>query len=174
MPTRPLRFFLAGIMQGSHRAAALHDQDYRGHLKRLLSVHFPLAEIYDPLADHADSLSYGEQQGRTVFFDHNRLCREVDVVLAFVPEASMGTAIEMWEAFQNGKAVIAVSPMAHNWAVKFLSHELYADLDALEMALVSGQLAARLGEILDGKAPAHALAEDGLRTDVTHHETRAE
>ncbi len=148
MPTRPLRFFLAGIMQGSHRAAALHNQDYRAHLRHLLAAHFPGAEIYDPLADHSDSLSYDEEQGRRVFFHHNRLCREVDVVLAFVPEASMGTAIEMWEAYQHGKAVIAVSPMSHNWAVKFLSHELYADLDALETALASGQLAERLREIL--------------------------
>lgn len=144
-----MRFFLAGIMQGSHVAAALHDQDYRGHIKRLLETHFPGAEIYDPLADHSNSLGYDEQQGRDVFFHHNRLCSEVDVVLAFVPEASMGTAVEMWEAYQNGRAVIAVSPMKHNWAVKFLSHALYADLDELEQALASGQLAARLREVLE-------------------------
>ena len=38
--------------------------------------------------------------------------------------------------------------MRHNWAVKFLSHELYADLDELEAAIRSGQLAERLEEIL--------------------------
>ncbi len=145
---RPLRFFLAGIMQGSHLAATLHHQGYRAHLKRLLEDHFPGADIYDPLADHSDSLDYDDQRGRTVFFHHNKLCREVDVVLAFAPEASMGTAIEMWEAYQHGRAVVTVSPMQHNWAVKFLSHELYADLDELETALVSGQLPARLREIL--------------------------
>ena len=145
---RPLRFFLAGIMQGSHLAATLHHQGYRDHLKRLLRAHFPGADIYDPLADHADSLNYDDPQGRIVFFHHNRLCREIDVVLAFVPEASMGTAIEMWEAYQNGRAVVTVSPMKHNWAVKFLSHELYADFDELETALVSGQLAERLREVL--------------------------
>jgi hypothetical protein len=143
-----MRFFLAGIMQGSHLAATLHNQDYRARITRLLADHFPGAEIYDPLADHADSLGYDDEQGRGVFFHHNHLCREVDVVLAFVPEASMGTAIEMWQAYQHGRAVIAVSPMKHNWAVKFLSHELYADLDELEAALTSGALAARLREIL--------------------------
>jgi hypothetical protein len=148
-----MRFFLAGIMQGSNLAATLHNQGYRDHIMRLLTTHFPGAEIYDPLADHSDSLSYDDRQGRSVFFHHNRLCREVDVVVAFVPEASMGTAIEMWEAYQNGRAVIAVSPMKHNWAVKFLSHELYADLDELEGALRSGRLAARLCEIL-GRDPA--------------------
>ena len=148
-----MRFFLAGIMQGSHLAATIHNQDYRGRIKKLLSEHFPGAEIYDPLADHSNSLSYDDEYGRSVFFHHNRLCREVDVVLAFVPEASMGTAIEMWEAWQHGKAVIAISRMKHNWAVKFLSHELYADVDELEAALVSGRLAARLKEVLavDGR-----------------------
>jgi hypothetical protein len=143
-----MRFFLAGIMQGSHVAPRLHDQDYRERIKRLLETHFPDAEVYDPLADHSESLGYDDERGRTVFFHHNHLCREVDVVLAFVPEASMGTGIEMWEAHRHGRAVIAISPMKHNWAVKFLSHELYADLEELEAAIRDGRLAARLRAIL--------------------------
>lgn len=135
-----MRIFLAGIMQGSHLALTLHPQGYRGHVKELLARHLPAAEVYDPLADHADSLSYDEEQGRGVFFHHCQLCGEVDVVLAFVPEASMGTAIEMWEAHRAGKVVIAVSPLVHNWAVKFLSHAVYRDFDALEAALASGEL----------------------------------
>jgi hypothetical protein len=135
-----MRFFLAGIMQGSHLGAVLHNQDYRGRIKALLAEHFPGAEIYDPLADHSNSLDYNEDQGRRVFFHHNAMCREVDVVLAFVPEASMGTAVEMWEAYQNGRTVIAVSPLKHNWAVKFLSHALYKDIEELEAALVSGRM----------------------------------
>jgi len=146
-----MRFFLAGIMQGSHLAATIHNQDYRGRIKQLLVEHFPGAEIYDPLADHRNSLAYDDEYGRQVFLRHNRLCGEVDVVLAFVPEASMGTAIEMWEAHQHGKAVIAISPMKHNWAVRFLSHELYADVEELEAAMTSGRLAARLKELVDGQ-----------------------
>jgi hypothetical protein len=146
-----MRFFLAGIMQGSHLAATIHNQDYRGRIKELLVRHFPGADVYDPLADHSDSLAYDDEYGRNVFFHHNRLCREVDVVLAFVPEASMGTAIEMWEAYEHGKVVIAISPMKHNWAVKFLSHELYADIEAFEVAVASGALEARLREIMGNR-----------------------
>ena len=135
-------------MQGSHLAATIHHQGYRQRIKELLSTHFPGADVYDPLADHADSLSYDDQQGRAVFFHHCQLCREADVVLAFVPEASMGTAIEMWEAHRHGKAVVAVSPMALNWSVRFLSHAVYADLDELESALASGALAERIHEVL--------------------------
>ena len=93
-----MRFFLAGIMQGSHTAAVVHAQDYRGHITRLLEEHFPEADIYDPGANHSNSIEYDEATGREVFFRHNAMCREVDVLLAFIPEASMGTAVEMWEA----------------------------------------------------------------------------
>ena len=138
-------------MQGSHLALILHNQDYRGRLKSLLVEHFPGADVYDPLADHANSVDYDEQLGRRVFFHHNDLCREVDVVIAFVPEASMGTAIEMWEAYQHGRVVIAISPLKHNWAVKFLSHELYASLEDFESALVSGRLKSRIEQVRGGK-----------------------
>jgi hypothetical protein len=145
---RRLRFFLAGIMQGSHLGLALHGQDYRSRLKELLTRHFPQAEVYDPLADHTNSLSYNEDRGRQVFFHHNRVCSEVDVLVAYVPEASMGTAIEMWEAYRHGRAVLTISPLKHNWAVRFLSHELYADVDEFEDALANGRVRRRLAELL--------------------------
>ena len=143
-----MTFFLAGIMQGSHRGAVLHAQDYRRRLRELLVMHVAGAEVYDPLAEHRESLGYGEAQGRQVFFHHNRLCGAADVVIAFVPEATMGTAIEMWEAHQHGAAVITISPLKHNWAVKFLSHAIYADFAAFEAALHSGEVAKRIAEVL--------------------------
>ena len=98
------------------------------------------------VAEHADSLGYDDAAGRSVFFRHNQMCREVDVLLAFVPEASMGTAIEMWEAYQHGAVVITISPLKHNWAVKFLSHAVYADLPEFETALLGGQIARIISE----------------------------
>lgn len=136
-----MRIFLAGIMQGSHRAAEMHDQDYRQRLKGLLLTHLPDCHVYDPLADHRQSLGYDESKGRATFFTHNHLCREVDAVVAVVPEASMGTAIEMWECHQAGGAVITISPLAHNWAVRFLSHALYPDEATFETALAAGEIA---------------------------------
>jgi hypothetical protein len=151
-----MRIFLAGIMQGSHTAKALHDQDYRHEIKRLLGQYLPEAELYDPRANNEESLGYDKARGREVFFRHNELCREIDVLLAYVPTASMGTAIEMWEAYQHGAAVITVSPMRHNWAIKFLSHALYADLEEFAAALIDGSVRRRIGEVL--RAP-HAPPE---------------
>ena len=136
-----MRFFLAGIMQGSHLGAVLHNQNYRERLKLLLLEQFPGAVVYDPLADHGQSLAYDDATGREVFYRHNRMCREVDVVIAFVPEASMGTAIEMWEAHEHGRAaVLTISPLTHNWAIKYCSHAVFADLEAFEDAVRSGKV----------------------------------
>ncbi len=136
-----MKIFLAGIMQGSYVDALLHRQDYRQVLKDQLAIHLPQAQVYDPLADHGESLQYDDAQGREVFFHHNAMCREVDVLLAFLPEASMGTAIEMWEAHQAGKVVLSISPLAHNWAVRFLSHQIYSDLAAFVDQLQAGEVA---------------------------------
>lgn len=136
-------------MQGSHHDTVLHDQGYRQRLARLLERLFPDAEVYDPLADHQDSLEYDDETGRDVFFRHNRLCREVDVVIAFVPEASMGTAIEMWEAHEHGCGVVlAISPLNHNWAVRFCSDHVYPDFAAFEAEATNGELARRITETL--------------------------
>lgn len=143
-----MKFFLAGIMQGSHVREELYEQDYRSRLKSSIVEALPEAEVYDPLADHGESLEYDEDTGRRVFYHHNRMCRTVDVVVAFVPEASMGTAIEMWEAHEHGRAVvIAISPLKHNWAIKFSSHLMYSSLEEFEAALGSGELLSRIREL---------------------------
>jgi len=140
-----MRFFIAGIMQGSRRDLGLHGQDYRERLRQLLETHLPDADVYDPLAEHHESVEYDDDKAREVFYYHNRLCREVDVIVAFVPEASMGTAIEMWEAHEHGRGiVIAISPLSHNWAVKFCSHLVYADLNGFETDLAAGRLLAKI------------------------------
>ncbi len=135
-----MRFFIAGIMQGSHADTELHGQDYRDELKSLLREHFPSADIYDPFSDHQQSVAYDDLQGREVFRYHNRLCREVDVIVAFAPQASMGTAIEMWEGHQNGTVVLTISPMTHNWVIRFCSHGIFPDLPAFQAALQAGDI----------------------------------
>jgi hypothetical protein len=142
-----MRLFLAGIMQGSHAGVEMHPQTYRGHLRKLLEQHLPQAEVYDPLSDHQMSLDYDFDQGRSVFLHHNRMCSETDVLVAFVPEASMGTAIEMWQAWQHGRIVIAISPLAHNWSVNFSATCSILTSAAFESELVSGKLAERIEEL---------------------------
>jgi hypothetical protein len=147
-----MHIFLAGIMQGSHVVAVMHDQDYRTRLKRLLAAHWPEASVYDPLADHPASFDYSREAARTVFMKHNAMCSEVDLLIAFVPEASMGTAIEMWEAARHGRIVVTISPLDVNWAVQFCSDLLYSSLESFEQDLASGELRAAVEKLRNAKS----------------------
>jgi hypothetical protein len=66
------------------------------------------------------------------------LASQVDLVVAYAPEASMGTAIEMWEAFQAGVPLITISPMTANWVVRHLSSVVLPDLEAFQMWMENG------------------------------------
>lgn len=128
-----MRFFIAGIMQGSETVKRIHSQNYRTVIKEIIRREFPDADIYDPFEKHKNSLQYVAETGKETFLRHNKMCAtEVDCLVAFIPEASMGTAIEMWEAWKNGATVISISPMDANWAVKFLSHEIYPDVESFD------------------------------------------
>jgi len=136
-----MKIFIAGIMQGSEIGAKLHCQNYRDVLKEELKDAFPGSDVYDPFEKNKDSIDYPNDLGKRVFLGHNRMCgTEIDLLVAFAPQASMGTAIEMWEAWQNGAVVATISPMSENWVVKFLSDLVYPDLDAFLSALRSGKL----------------------------------
>ena len=139
------RFFIAGIMQGSRIEAVCHDQNYRSILTDRLRKFFPNATVYDPYANHQESLNYSFESGRQVFLTHNKMCgAETDALIAFLPEASMGTAIEMWEAWKNGAAIISISPMVENWVVKFLSDAIYPSLNEFNFALETGEISSIL------------------------------
>lgn len=135
-----MRVFLAGIMQGSHVAALVHDQTYRETLRDLVQSHWPEAEVYDPFANHGNSIAYDRRRAGEVFMGHIEMCREFDLLVAYVPEASMGTAIEMWEAHQHGRTVVTITPLVHNWVVQLTSLAIYRDTEAFEAALTGGEI----------------------------------
>jgi len=137
-----MQFFIAGIIQGSIEEMEIHPQDYRTRIREMLKKHFPEAEVFCPVEHHPNSLYYAFEEGRRTFFDLMAQAAEADVLVAFLPEASMGTAIEMWEAFHHGRVVLAVSPLKENWVVKFLADVVLNSLEDLEIFITSGQLKA--------------------------------
>lgn len=137
---RAMKVFLAGIMQGSHVAALVHDQSYRGSLADVVQRHWPEAEVYDPFANHATSVGYDRRRAREVFLGHIEMCRQFDLLIAYVPEASMGTAIEMWEAHQHARVVVTITPLVHNWVVQITSQAVYRDASAFTYALQAGEI----------------------------------
>lgn len=135
-----MRFFLAGIIQGSICEKKIHEQDYRKRVRAILEQAFPGDEIFCPFDNHPDSINYAPRRGRDVFLDLIEKAAASDVVVAYLPEASMGTAIEIWEAHKANKIVVSISPMKENWAVKFLSDAIVPDMDSFADWVRRGEL----------------------------------
>jgi hypothetical protein len=133
-----MKVFLAGIMQGSILGGEIHDQGYRNQIRSLVRNCLPGAEIVDPLELHPNSPSYDDERGRETFFGLCEMAGRVDLLIAYLPEASMGTAVEMWQAYRHGVPVISLSSMVQNWVVRFLSDRVCYSLEELEMVLRQG------------------------------------
>jgi hypothetical protein len=133
---KPIRsFFIAGIIQGSNTKKILHDQDYRDKIKAILRKYFPEAKIFDPVEKHPDSVNYDYRTGESVFLGYIKLATQCDCFIAYLPQASMGTAIEMWECYKKRVPIWTISPMKENWSVKFLSTRIFGSLDEFEKYL---------------------------------------
>ncbi len=137
-----MKFFIAGTMRGSIEGTDFVNQSYRQAIRSLIKLHYPDAEIYDPLegCDISRSNEIEFQEGKKVFFKQAKKSKEVDVMIVYLPSASMGTAIEMWEAFHSGAIIITISTMKHNWVVRFLSHYLFSGITQFRDALEAGSL----------------------------------
>lgn len=133
--------FVAGIIQGSLRDRSIHAQSYRDRLVGLLRAAFPTVEVYCPIENYPNSLELPDDVAQATFFGLMERAGDADVLVAYLPEASMGTAIEMWEAHRRGRLVISISPMVANWAVRFLSHLVLPDIEAFERFVASGEMA---------------------------------
>jgi hypothetical protein len=147
--SKPLRFFVAGIIQGS-LPDTVHPQDYRGEIAGLLRQAFPGAEVFDPVLEYPDSIGYDDATASAAFFDLMDRAGRCDVLVAFVPEASMGTAIELWNAHHAGAYVVCVSGLTLNWVVRYLADMVVPDLAGLARVIGDGTLAeairAKLGD----------------------------
>jgi hypothetical protein len=134
----PPTFFLAGIIQGSSRSRNLSDQGYRFRLTAILKEAFPDAEIICPFDLHPNSIDYDLEKGKKTFLEMVSRARRSDVLIAYLPEASLGTAIELWESFRSGVTIWTISPMKENWVVKFFSHRVFTSLEEFETYVRKG------------------------------------
>lgn len=127
-----MKVFVAGIMQGSRLDRYIDDQDYRRVIAQAVLAHHPDAEIVDPNELHPNGVDYDDEQARTTLLELAHLAGQADLVIAYAPQASMGTAIEMWQGFQVGIPVVTISPMMDNWVVKHISDVVLPDLAAFQ------------------------------------------
>src|SRR5512137_1890343 len=104
-------------MQGSRRDNGVDDQGYRQRIAEAIRSHMPAADILDPWALHPDSPTYDNERGKQVYLSLNDAAAQADVLVAYVPQASMGTAIEIWQAYKAGAHIYTISPLTENWVV---------------------------------------------------------
>jgi len=126
---------LAGIIQGSRRGRGLYPQDYRERIKRALRGRFPRAEVFCPHELHPKSIDYDAKKGKETFLRMIEEARRSDCLVAYLPEASLGTAIEIWESYKSGVPIWTISPMGENWVVKFFSTKIFPSLSDFEVYL---------------------------------------
>jgi hypothetical protein len=136
-----MRVFLAGVIQGSHRGLELHDQSYRQRLKQILAAQAPDATLTCPIELHPTAIDYGPEEQRRAFFGLVDTASQADILVAYLPEASLGTAIEMWEAHHHGRVVVVISPMRDNWVIILLAVAVVPSLEAFEAFVREGHLA---------------------------------
>ncbi len=135
-----MKVFLAGIIQGSLVAETIHQQDWRDPIRQVLAEHLPDAEVYCHYSAHPDSITYDIDRIRRTFVDGVQRAADSDLVIAYLPSASMGTAIEIYEAARNGAMVLTITPMVANWVVRCYSDRVLADVEALRAFLAEGGL----------------------------------
>lgn len=135
-----MNIFLAGIIQGSIREARIHQQDWRVPIRAALTRHVKGAEVYCHYEAHPNSITYELPQILATLEDGNRRAAAADVVVCYVPEASMGTAIEMYLAAKAGAVVLAITPMSANWVIRAYSDRIFPDVESFEEFLASGEL----------------------------------
>ncbi len=139
-----MKIFLSGIITGSHVGKQLHDQGYRQELRRILRQELPQAEVICPWDMNPDALEYGPEKARATFLSEVDAAANSDLVVAYIPQASMGTAIEMWEASRNDVPILAISPLGTNWVVMLLANRIFATMDEFSRFASDGGLAAYL------------------------------
>lgn len=164
---RPLKFFIAGAIQGSREGTLGVDQEYRRTLRRIIIDCYPDATIICPLAllkerfsDREDTAradferetnsgllnakEYGPvvSEIRAAFCELTRVAAEADVLIAYLPdhEASMGTAMEMWSAYSHDRQVITITSMTRNLSIVATSGVVLPSIDEFESFLLAGRL----------------------------------
>jgi len=115
-------------------------QDYRSRIAAVLQAHVTGVEIWDPNRLHPDGVNYGREEAKRTLVEMAELAARADCLIAYVPEASMGTAVEMWQAYRAGVPVYTISPLTDNWVVFTLSTEVFSDLESFAGFVAAGGL----------------------------------
>ncbi len=141
-----MRVFIGGVMQASIQGKGIVSQNYRQQISQALQARWPDLEVFDPFVAHPNSVDYDDGRAKETLLAMLDEAVHSDLVIAYVPTASMGTALEMYLAHQAGVPVVAISPLAANWVVKALSRRVFPDLESFFAFVARAESAEALGQ----------------------------
>lgn len=124
-----MQVFIAGVMQGSMAGRGIQSQGYRQQIAAILRAWDSEVEIIDPLLIWPDSVGYDTDKAKATLLESIKMASEVDALVAYVPTASMGTALEMWSAYRASVPVYTITDLRHNWAILTLSTKILHSFD---------------------------------------------
>ena len=155
-------YFLSGVMQGSSTASdasrievkgvSVVSQDYRALMKEAILKADSSAKVLEPwdLVGKVVKDMYGPDVPKEEYFKADKDVATTfqhcvdqaamsDVVVSYLPEASMGSAVEIHAARLQGKRIIAIAPgrMAGNWVVRSYSDNKIDTIDELPDLIAS-------------------------------------
>jgi len=139
-----MRIFIGGVMQASIQGKGIVSQDYRRRIAQALQARWPEIEVIDPFALHPNSVEYDDAGAKETLFAMLDHAAASDLLIAYVPTASMGTALEMYVAYQRGVPVVTISPLVENWVVRALSRQVFTDMESFLDLVASAESLAML------------------------------
>ncbi len=135
-----MKVYIGGTMRGSANDGLFVNQNYRDEIARILELHNKDILVFDPLED-CDVKASNEidfETGKRVFFNEIDEVCDCHLLVVYLPEASMGSAIEMWMADERHIPIISITTMKENWTVKFLSDKIFSSMKEFEQAVEKG------------------------------------
>jgi len=60
----------------------------------------------------------------------------VDIVVAYLPTASMGSSVELWEARRTKKTIWTITTLPSNWIIRMCSTKIFSDFKAFEEFMI--------------------------------------
>ena len=146
-------YFLSGVMGGSGTGTAklagvtVESQDYRASIRAAVLAADSTACVIDPAevvklraaelhVDGTPELGFWKDDAcvRTMFGEVVALAAQSEVVISYLPRASMGSAVELHAAREAGRLVVVVAPneqMRANWVVRAYAHFVFDDIASL-------------------------------------------
>lgn len=135
-----MKVYLSGIVHGSQQDNTVYDQEYREQIRKILADKYRDVTISSPVEELDQDSLRKRDTAETAFFSQIEEALTSDLVVAYLPAASMGSAIEIWEAYKNSKPIVVISPLQENWTVRFLSTRSCPDLEAFGNMVARGEL----------------------------------